>query len=114
MRLMYVLCVERGSSSNHEGGTEGSQILLCVFICSEPKVLSFSREKLAKSREKQHGHIIYSMTYMKFAKYREACRQNARQKVELPTAKMVGKGGASSGYCFYLQDKFSHQKTWTQ
>ena len=69
------------------------------------------QENLAKSREKQHGHIIYSMTYMKFAKYREACRQSARQKVELPPAKMVVTGGASSGYCFYLQDKLSHQKT---
>ena len=53
-------------------------------------------------------------SYMKFAKYRETCRQSARHKVELPPAKMVVKGGASSGYCFYLQDKFLHQKTWTQ
>ena len=36
MRLMYVLCVERGSSSNHEGGTEGSKIPLCVFFWSGP------------------------------------------------------------------------------
>ena len=48
-------------------------------------------------------------SYMKFAKYREACRQSARQKVELPPAKMVVTGGASSGYCFYLKDKLSHQ-----
>ena len=112
---MYVLCVERGSSSNHEGGTERKAVkYYCVYLF----VLGHSliRGKSVVFFKRKIGEIAgkAARSYMKFAKYREACRQSARHKVELPPAKMVVKGGASSGYCFYLQDKFSHQKTWTQ